>query len=84
MTREDYIEELIGIPDDDTIDISKIVYGLYSGLQESIYEWSIYVMAGLVYDYIGSRLHMDGIYRQVLTYPKWFRNILGQYEGKVS
>ena len=84
MTREDYIEELIGIPDNDTIDISKIVYGLYSGLQESIYEWSIYVMAGLVYDYIGSRLHMDGIYRQVLTGVEWFRNILGQYEGKVS
>jgi hypothetical protein len=38
MTREDYIEELIDRPDNDTIDISKIVYGLYSGLQESIYE----------------------------------------------
>ena len=54
MTREDYIEELIGLPDNDTIDISKIVYGLYSGLQESIYEWSIYVIAVLVYDYICS------------------------------
>lgn len=84
MTREEDIVRLIGLPVDNTIDISKIVYGLYSGLQESIYEWSIDVMAGLVYDYIGSRLHMDGIYRQVLTGVEWFRNILGQYEGKVS
>ena len=38
MTREEDIVRLIGLPDNDTIDISKIVYGLYSGLQESIYE----------------------------------------------
>ena len=39
MTNREDIIGLILLPDrNDTIDITKVVYGMYSGLQDEIYE----------------------------------------------
>ena len=68
MTNREDIIGLIVLPDrNDTIDITRVVYGMYSGLQESIYEWGMDPSGVIVYDCNGGRLHMDGLYRQIVS-----------------